>query len=257
MNKTFTTPKGVAYFPYISQPDTKFDEAGVYKVNLCVPKEDAEPVIKLINAEIVSGIKGLMEKSKKKVKQAPVPYSDEIDEDTGQPTGNVIIKFKSKAAWKPAVFDSKGTMMTSHNIYGGSIIKVNGSIAFYSSPSIGAGVTLRLRAVQIIEYVEGADGATKFGFDSEDGFTVEEPVAENEAPVSAPAPAVTQNPAPATAQIVELVEVEKPTPAPVAPKVEKPAPVAEEPKAAPVSDSSTSALADEITALMAEVADDG
>jgi hypothetical protein len=251
MNKTFTTPKGVAYFPYISQPDTKFDEAGVYKVNLCVPKAEAEPVIKLINAEIVSGIKGLMEKSKKEIKQAPVPYHDEIDEDTGQPTGNVIIKFKSKAAWKPAVFDSKGNMMTSHNIYGGSVIKVNGSIAFYSSPSIGAGATLRLRAVQIIEYVEGADGATKFGFDAEDGFTVEEPVAENEAPA----------PAPAIAQTVELVEVEAPTPAPVAPKVKKPAPaptpVAEEPKAAPVSDSSSEALADEIKALMTEVADDG
>ena len=68
MNKTFTTPKGVAYFPYISQPDTKFDEAGVYKVNLCLPKEEAEPVIKLINAEIVGGIKGLMEKSKKEEK---------------------------------------------------------------------------------------------------------------------------------------------------------------------------------------------
>ena len=238
MNKTFTTPKGVAYFPYISQPDTKFDEAGVYKVNLCVPREEAEPIIKLINAEIVSGIKGVMEKSKKEVKQAPVPYHDEVDEDTGQPTGNVIIKFKSKAAWKPAVFDSKGNMMTSHNIYGGSVIKVNGSIAFYSSPSIGAGVSLRLRAVQIIEYVEGADGATKFGFDSEDGFTVEEPVVENEAPTPAPAPVV--------AQIVEPVKVEEPVPTPVS----------EEPKAAPAVDASTSALADEITALMAEVADD-
>tara|TARA_R100000781_G_C4080870_1_gene127671 strand:+ start:2035 stop:2796 length:762 start_codon:yes stop_codon:yes gene_type:complete len=253
MNKTFTTPKGVAHFPYISQPDTKFDEAGVYKVNLCLPKEEAEPVIKLINAEIVGGIKGLMEKSKKEVKQAPVPYHDEVDEDTGQPTGNVIIKFKSKAAWKPAVFDSKGNMMTSHNIYGGSVIKVNGSIAFYSSPSIGAGATLRLRAVQIIEYVEGADGATKFGFDSEDGFTIEEPVAESEAPASPPAPA---------AVAVTPTVVPDPTPpAPVAPEAEKPAPapapVAEEPKAAPVSDSSSAALADEITALMAEVADDG
>ena len=243
MNKTFT-PKGVAYFPYISQPDTKFDEAGVYKVNLCVPRADAEPIIKLINAEIVSGIKGLMEKSKKEIKQAPVPYSDEIDEDTGQPTGNVVIKFKSKAAWKPAVFDSKGNMMTSHNIYGGSVIKVNGSIAFYSSPSIGAGATLRLRAVQIIEYVEGAEGATKFGFDSEDGFTVEEPVAESEAPASAAAPMVVETPAPAPKYSADKGQTVSTVP------------VAEEPKAAPAVDSSASALADEITALMAEVADD-
>jgi len=247
MNKTFTTPKGVAYFPYISQPDTKFDEAGVYKVNLCIPKAEAEPVIKLINAEILSGIKGVIEKSKKEVKQAPVPYHDEVDDTTGEPTGNVIIKFKSKAAYKPAVFDSKGNMMTSHNIYGGSAIKVNGSIAFYSSPSIGAGVTLRLRAVQIIEYVEGADGATKFGFDSEDGFTVEGPAAEIKD----------------TPTVVEAAPVFTPTlvPEPVAQPVPTPAPapvvVAEEPVAAPVADASTAGLADEITALMAQVeADD-
>jgi len=247
MNKTFTTPKGIAYFPYISQPDTKFDEAGVYKVNLCIPKAEAEPVIKLINAEILSGIKELIEKSKKEVKQAPVPYHDEVDDTTGEPTGNVIIKFKSKAAYKPAVFDSKGNMMTSHNIYGGSAIKVNGSIAFYSSPSIGAGVTLRLRAVQIIEYVEGADGATKFGFDSEDGFTVESSAAETED----------------TPTVVETAPVFTPTlvPEPVAQPVPTPAPapvvVAEEPVAAPVADASTAGLADEITALMAQVeADD-
>ena len=36
MNKTFTTAKGIAYYPYISAPDTKFDEQGHYKVNLCL-----------------------------------------------------------------------------------------------------------------------------------------------------------------------------------------------------------------------------
>ena len=42
---------------------------------------------------------------------------------------------------------------------------------------IGAGVSIRLRAVQIITYVEGASGAGKFGFDEvEDGFTIEEDV---------------------------------------------------------------------------------
>ncbi len=164
MNKTFTTEKGVAYYPYISAPDTKFDEQGHYKVNLCLPKEDAKPVIELINSEILNGIKALKEqKPNKNIKQAPVPYHDELDEETGEPTGNVVIKFKSKAAYKPAVFDSKGNMMTNSNIYGGSVLKVNGSCAFYDSPAVGVGVSLRLRAVQVIQYVEGAQGAGKFG----------------------------------------------------------------------------------------------
>ena len=81
MNKTFTTEKGVAYYPYISAPDTKFDEQGHYKVNLCLPKEDAKPVIELINSEILNGIKALKEqKPNKNIKQAPVPYHDELDE---------------------------------------------------------------------------------------------------------------------------------------------------------------------------------
>ena len=249
MNKTFTTPKGVAYFPYISQPDTKFDEAGVYKVNLCIPKAGAEPIIKLINSEIISGIKEIVEKSKKEVKQAPVPYYDEVDDTTGEPTGNVVIKFKSKAAYKPAVFDSKGNMMTSHNIYGGSTLKVNGSISFYSSPSIGAGVTLRLRAVQIIEYVEGADGATKFGFDSEDGFTVDGLAAEIEDTPTVVKAAPVFTPTLVPEPVAQPVPVPAPAPAPVV--------VAEEPVAAPVADASTAGLADEITALMAQVeADD-
>ena len=60
--------------------------------------------------------------------------------------------------------------MVNHNIWGGSEIKVNGAIAFYSSPSIGQGVTLRLRAVQVIQYVEGSEGAGRFNFEEEDGF---------------------------------------------------------------------------------------
>ena len=180
MNKTFTTAKGIAYYPYISAPDTKFDEQGHYKVNLCLSEEDAQPVIELIKQSVVEGIKALKkDKPNTEIKQAPLPFSKEMDED-GNPTGNVIIKFKSKAAYKPAVFDSKGNMMTNSNIYGGSEIKVNGSCAFYHTAMLGAGVSLRLRAVQIIQYVEGASGATKFGFEEVEGFTIEEDVSVSE-----------------------------------------------------------------------------
>ena len=174
MSKTFTTPKGVAHYPYISAPDTKFDEQGHYKVNLCIPKEEAQPIIEQIKGELVAGIKALKEaKPNAKIKQAPLPFEDELDDDD-EPTGNVIIKFKSKAAYKPAVFDSKGTPMLNSNIYAGSVLKVNGSIAFYNSPAVGAGTTLRLRAVQVIEYVEGSSGAGKFGFEEETGFTIDD-----------------------------------------------------------------------------------
>jgi|TARA_A100001388_G_scaffold272398_1_gene252640 hypothetical protein len=233
MNKTFTTPRGVAYYPYISAPDTKFDEQGHYKVNLCIPKEEAQPIIEQIKGELVAGIKALKEaKPNAKIKQAPLPFEDELDEDD-QATGNVIIKFKSKAAYKPAIFDSKGTPMMKSNIYAGSILKVNGSIAFYNSPAVGAGVTLRLRAVQVIEYVEGAVGATKFGFGEETGFTIED---QEEVEETTP----------------EVVVEEKPTPEPQAAKT-KPKPQPVEPT--PVKEVSSDAddLASEIANLLDEV----
>ena len=47
MNKTFTTAKGIAYYPYISAPDTKFDEQGHYKVNLCLSEAVDNSIISL------------------------------------------------------------------------------------------------------------------------------------------------------------------------------------------------------------------
>ena len=69
------------------------------------------------------------------------------------------LSFKSKAAYKPAIFDAKGIPMIDSNIWGGSELKVNGSVAAYYTPLIGAGVALRLRAVQVIQYVEGGSGS--------------------------------------------------------------------------------------------------
>lgn len=248
-NKVFTTEKGTAYYPYISAPDTKFDEQGHYKVNLCLSKEDAKPVTDLIKAEILAGIKALQDSGKTVKKQAPLPFEDEIDDETGEATGNVIIKFKSKAAYKPAVFDAKGNMMTKHNIYGGSVLKVNGAASFYMSPSIGAGVTLRLRAVQVIEYVEGSSGAGKFGFGEEAGFTMEDGDSEHteEASVNIAEEVVTTPSTPAAAAVKEEPVVEE------APKPKK---VVEEPKPAPVAEAGADDLAAEIAKLVGDVADD-
>lgn len=243
MNKTFTTAKGIAYYPYISAPDTKFDEQGHYKVNLCLSEEDAQPVIELIKQSVVEGIKALKkDKPNMEIKQAPLPFSKEVDED-GNPTGNVIIKFKSKAAYKPAVFDSKGNMMTNSNIYGGSEIKVNGSCAFFHTAMIGAGVSIRLRAVQVIQYVEGASGANKFGFEEVDGFTIEEDVSVSVTEESAAAAEEPKPAKPAVVQAIKPVQQAKPV------EVQKPV---EEPKAAKTV-SGADDLAAEIAQLVGDV----
>jgi len=196
-NVAFTTPKGIAQYPWLSKPDTKFSEEGDYKVNLILSKEEALPILKQINEVYAENIWKETKKAKgNEVKKAPPPWAEEKDE-AGHPTGNIILKFKSKAAYKPAIFDAKGIPMINSNIWGGSEIKVAGTIAPYYTSLIGAGVALRLRAVQVIQYVDGTQGASRFGFEETAGYvhedkpdaSFEEALVETfEAPVEASAP---------------------------------------------------------------------
>ena len=237
MTNKITTPVGIAHYPYISKPDTQAVEKGyatqpMYKVNLSIPSEEAQPIIEQINAVLLAGIKDEKTKNpKKKIKQAPLPYSNEVDDDESE-TGNVIIKFKSK--FKPSVFDAKNKPMVDHNIYGGSEIRVGGMISFYNSPSVGCGVTLRLGGVQVIQYVEGTSGADSFGFEETEGFTDVGATAATAATATA-----------ATA----AKAVAKPKPKAVA----KPAPVEEPAPAAVVS--SQDELANEIAKLVGDTDD--
>jgi hypothetical protein len=74
------------------------------------------------------------------------------------------------------LFDSTGQPVKSENCIVGSGSQVKCSIeprAWYN-PSIGFGMTLSLRAVQVIELVEGGGGsADSFGFGEEKGFKAE------------------------------------------------------------------------------------
>ena len=86
------TPVGIAQYPWLSSPDTKFSEVGDYKTNLILSKKDAQDVISMIDTAREESVKIGAEKSNgKKVKQADPPYYDEVDDD-GKPTGNVILK---------------------------------------------------------------------------------------------------------------------------------------------------------------------
>ena len=196
----FTTPKGIAQYPWLSKPDTKFNEEGVYKVDLIIPKADAIPVLKQINEVFAENVDKETKRAKgQDVVKAKPPYWEELD-DAKQPTGNVVLRLKSK--YKPAVFDAKGIPMVDSSIWGGSELKVNGTIAPYFTSIIGAGVSLRLSAVQVIQYVEGGSGGAQgFGFKEEVGYehkapeTFEEVVTEAPAEVAAaPAEAVSEEP---------------------------------------------------------------
>ena len=178
----YTTPAGVAQWPRLNEPDTKFNKDGTYSVSLRLSKDDSEEIKEKMTTVLSEYVEELKTEKKGKIKVADLPIKDVYDDDNN-PTGEVEIKFKLNAIgqnggdrWeqRPALFDSDGRPM-SENVGGGSTIKVASEIVPYFTSMVGAGVTLRLKAVQVIELVEytKSGGFDAWGFSKEDGFVTE------------------------------------------------------------------------------------
>ena len=180
------TPIGVSQYCWLNTPDTKFDKenGGHFKTNLIIKGSAAQPLIKSIKDEMKVSLEMAKEKSKgKKPKTANMPFEEEYADR--KPTGNIIFKFKAKAKImmksgdvidiKIPVFDSKGIPMK-EQIWSGSEMKVSADMIPYYTAMAGAGVSLRLKAVQISKLVEGSgSGAKNHGFEEiKDGYVAPE-----------------------------------------------------------------------------------
>lgn len=173
----WVTTKGSALWPALNEPDTHFEEDGVYKVSLILSEADAEPLIEKLEKEFADGYAGFCrEKKKQNLKEADRPWAQEMDQDENY-TGNWVFRFKMKAKTgrgveqRPQLFDARRNPMNEY-IGNGSQIRVSFSPSTWFVPSLGVGMTLRLRGVQVLKLVEGGGSASPeaMGFDDEDGF---------------------------------------------------------------------------------------
>lgn len=85
---TIVTPVGMAFFPRLNTPDTKFDKDGVYNVQLGLSKEDALPIQRKlleIAKEFADG---------EALDEAQLTMNE--DEETGL----LILKAKTKASFR-------------------------------------------------------------------------------------------------------------------------------------------------------------
>jgi len=184
------TPAGTAIYPHLTQPDTKFNAMGEYKVSLAIDEVEAAPLIESIEQATKQAEKLIPQG--KRPKMAEPPYFNELD-DQGQETGRVVFKFKMKAKintkdgrtieMSPKLFDAQGTLVNDvDSIWGGSTLRVSADLVPYYVATTGAGVSARLKAVQIIELkTGGGSNAESFGFEATEGFTAEqEPTAKEE-----------------------------------------------------------------------------
>lgn len=175
-----TSPRGTAVFPRLTQPDTKFDDNGIYSTGLRMSAADAKSFIQKIQ-EVAKAHMG------KALPAKDNPCWKFVTDDDGNETGDVQFKFKvknlmvrdrdnpgQKKMWdrRPALFDAKGRPITGSlpKVGGGSVLKVSFVVYTYDEPK--PGLNLQLQAVQIIELKEwGNQDASDFGFgEEEDGY---------------------------------------------------------------------------------------
>ena len=159
--KAYTTPFGRAIYPWLQEPDYKFDPKGRYHVQLELSEKDAKETIDIVNDLIKEEVvKEHKTNGNKEVKRASLPYKNE--------EGKFIINFRMVATGingktnqpftqKPDIFDHNVEKWDqSKRIWGDSIIKVTFIPHAYNNPAIGIGCSLWLKSVQVKHWVEGS-----------------------------------------------------------------------------------------------------
>ena len=192
MNKIkMVTPEGKFVWPHLNTPNTKFDDDGVYEVRVQLD-QNAEGVAEFMQNLTKTFDDYYVDVCKEKNKKVKtVKFYKTHDDDENIPSDHVDLKFKMKASgsnkgetWqqRPALFDSKGNSInksledSNEKIEAGSTGKVSFEVSPYFVPAIGAGLSLRLKACQVISMVSfsgGGGGMDSYGFTETNGFTGE------------------------------------------------------------------------------------
>ena len=185
MSDTITTKVSVAseaIYPHLVKPDVRFNELGEYKVTLKISKSDATEMVRSVNQSILDSLaKAEKDNKGKKVKEAPKPYTEEGDYvffKLKMKASGINRKTQEKFSQRPTLLDAKKNPLPADvAIWGGSIMKVAYQEIPYYTPMLGAGVSLRLKAVQVIKLVEGKSDNNIFK--EEDGFESKSTGSEN------------------------------------------------------------------------------
>lgn len=189
-DKVYYSPRGIARYPRLNEPDTKFNKNGDYKTGLIVseepslPPEVAEQFDEFV-AKRIEEAKGATIAAMKKAKAEPyMPWEEEYD-DRGETTGNYVMNFKRAAkvenkkdpknpyTFKVSLQDSKGNRIPkSVIIYGGSEIIVAFEYTFWWNPATKQfGVSMRPKTVRVysIGEYQGSDDFAGFEGEEEEG----------------------------------------------------------------------------------------
>lgn len=159
--KLYTSPLGVAVYPHLNTPDTKYVPEGLFSVKLRIAGEDASEFMARIDKAIDQSVSDAKNEAEEgdEIKRADPPYSTKDQAD-----GVVLFHFKVKHRNKdrlgaeyfrrPVLFDSQGARCDDARIGGGSELRISYEPFLFHTKLIGAGVSLRLFAVQVVKLIE-------------------------------------------------------------------------------------------------------
>ena len=188
--------KGKSLWSKVFEPDTRFVPEGEYSTQVIVPEAEAADVCEQLENLAKQKFSEAVEdnpKLKNVLSMRPV-FETEYD-DNGDATGNVIFKTKLKARIKSrsgetysqsvSVVDAKKTPMDGSQMIGnGSTVKVAVEpFPYVMNSSKEVGVSLRLKAMQVINLVEYGQPSTDSLFDEEEGFVSKAVAKDNSADV--------------------------------------------------------------------------
>lgn len=190
------TPETAITVGYVNvfEPSTKFDKDGVYQLNALISAKEGKKIRKICEETLDSQYEKFRKNSKKMDITACVPYVEVEKDDKGciiketpDPEGRYILKTKNKAYIRDGeigqripVFDSKLKPVKNLKFGAGSKVKLGISIEGYSS-NLGTGVTIKLKAVQILEVQGFNTHKAEDFFTEEEGFEYTEEDVENQA----------------------------------------------------------------------------
>jgi hypothetical protein len=174
--------KGKARWAKVFEADTRYVPEGEYSIQVVLPESEAAEVCEQLDKMAESKLAEVVKENPKltNVLSTRQPFEMDTDE-AGTPTGDLVFKSKMKARvksrdgrvyeQKPMVVDAKKTPMDGNTLIGnGSTIKVAVEpIPYMMQATKTVGVTLRLKAVQVIDLVEYGNNAASI-FEEEDGF---------------------------------------------------------------------------------------
>lgn len=189
---TVMTPKGIVTgYSTLFKPSTTFNKKGVYSVNLLLNKEDGEALaaqVKEVQKEQFKNFKKTGDKLTEILAIKPLTtVNEETGEETADAEGRYILKAKNSAQieddvinFHVAVFDSKLKPIKTLKLGEGSVLRLKLDLVGYSMAN-KVGVSIKLKAAQVIEYVPYSEQANAAeGFEVEEGFELEDEEIEAE-----------------------------------------------------------------------------